>query len=59
MWRHPPELRHAAIDGGQALDLVWEAVASVYVSPISLYKIGQKTRLGKWPEIELLAPPDR
>lgn len=25
---------------------------SVYVSPISIFEIGQKVRLGKWPEME-------
>lgn len=25
---------------------------AVFVSPISFYEIGQKTRLGKWPEME-------
>lgn len=41
---------------GRAARAAMEAAASVYVSPISFYEIGQKTRLGKWPEMELLAP---
>ena len=28
-----------------------EAAATVYVSPISFFEIGQKIRLGKWPEM--------
>ena len=29
-----------------------EQAAVVYVSPISLFEIGQKVRIGKWPEME-------
>lgn len=29
--------------------------AAIYVSPITFYEIGQKVRLGKWPEMEPLA----
>lgn len=32
------------------------AADAVHVSPISLFEIGQKVRLGKWPEMEPLAP---
>ncbi|MBW8882511.1 MAG: type II toxin-antitoxin system VapC family toxin [Asticcacaulis sp.] len=35
-----------------------EAIASadaIYVSPVSLFEIGQKVRLGKWPEMAPLA----
>ncbi len=28
-----------------------EAAAAVYVSPISFFEIGQKVRLGKWPDM--------
>jgi PIN domain nuclease of toxin-antitoxin system len=30
-------------------------VDAIYVSPISLFEIGQKVRLGKWPEMEPFA----
>lgn len=30
-----------------------EAVDNVFVSPISFFEIGQKVRIGKWPEMEL------
>ncbi len=33
-----------------------ESASAVYVSPISFFEIGQKVRLGKWPEMESLAP---
>lgn len=33
-----------------------EGAASVLVIPISFFEIGQKVRLGKWPEMEPLAP---
>jgi PIN domain nuclease of toxin-antitoxin system len=29
-----------------------KAADTVYVSPISFFEIGQKVRLGKWPELE-------
>lgn len=29
-----------------------EAAIAVYVSPISFYEIGQKVRLGKWPQMQ-------
>ena len=29
---------------------------AVFVSPISFFEIGQKVRLGKWPEMEAMAP---
>jgi PIN domain nuclease of toxin-antitoxin system len=29
-----------------------QSAAQVYVSPISLFEIGQKVRIGKWPEME-------
>lgn len=32
-----------------------EAASIVYVSPISFFEIGQKVRLGKWPEMVPLA----
>ena len=32
------------------------AADAVYVSPISFFEIGQKVRLGKWPEIAEAAP---
>ena len=32
------------------------AAEIVYVSPISFFEIGQKVRVGKWPEMEALAP---
>jgi PIN domain nuclease of toxin-antitoxin system len=31
-----------------------EAAVAVHVSPISFFEIGQKVRLGKWPEMEPL-----
>jgi PIN domain nuclease of toxin-antitoxin system len=32
-----------------------ESARDVYVSPISFFEIGQKVRLGKWPEMEPFA----
>jgi PIN domain nuclease of toxin-antitoxin system len=32
------------------------AAHTVYVSPISFFEIGQKVRLGKWPELVPFAP---
>ncbi|MDL2408399.1 type II toxin-antitoxin system VapC family toxin [Rhizobium calliandrae] len=32
-----------------------EQAASVFVSPITLFEVGQKVRIGKWPEMELFA----
>jgi len=34
-----------------AKDAISEA-ASLYVSPVSIYEVSQKVRLGKWPEME-------
>ena len=31
-----------------------QASETVYISPISFYEIGQKVRIGKWPEMEPL-----
>ena len=31
-----------------------ESAEAVYVSPISFFEIGQKVRIGKWPEMEAM-----
>lgn len=36
---------------GKAIALIQQAEA-VFVSPISLFEIGQKVRIGKWPEMQ-------
>ncbi len=38
---------------GKAVEAIREA-ETIYVSPISFFEIGQKVRLGKWPEMEPL-----
>jgi PIN domain nuclease of toxin-antitoxin system len=38
-----------AAEAMKTADLIW-------VSPVSVYEIGQKVRLGKWPEMEPVAP---
>jgi PIN domain nuclease of toxin-antitoxin system len=45
-------------DDGQLSAPARAAIAAadiVYVSPISFFEIGQKVRLGKWPELEPIA----
>ncbi|PYE87241.1 type II toxin-antitoxin system VapC family toxin [Phyllobacterium leguminum] len=37
----------------KATDII-EGAENVYISPISLFEIGQKVRLGKWPEMKPL-----
>jgi PIN domain nuclease of toxin-antitoxin system len=45
-------------DDGNLSDTARRAIAgadTVYVSPISFFEIGQKIRLGKWPQMEPFA----